>query len=160
MYLYVSLQPHSHLYQIPILLLNYHSLRRRSQNQKTYVWVPIFFAVSTHSHGLFSWCWKKKKKKSPYSYFINGSPYLVKLQQQQEQHYPFLPMCAVVVCVQTMECLPVFGIFNVRKEVGALSCIPGLCKHQNWLEEKRPSSHPGNELCLLRRSKNVLRHLA
>ena len=44
MYLYVSLQPHSHLYQIPILLLNYHSLRRRSQNQKTYVWVPIFFA--------------------------------------------------------------------------------------------------------------------
>ena len=107
--------------------------------------VSTDFLCSIYALAL-SWWWKKKKKKSPYSFFINGSPYLVKLQQPQEQHYPFLPMCAVVVCVQTMECLPVFGIFNVRKEVGALNCIPVLCKHQNWLEEKSPSSHPGNEL--------------
>ena len=28
----------------------------------------------------------------------------------QEQHYPFLPVCAVFSCVQTMVWLPVFGI--------------------------------------------------
>ena len=31
-----------------------------------------------------------------------GSPYLGKAQQPQEQRYPFLSVCAVFPCVQTM----------------------------------------------------------
>ena len=40
------------------------------------------------------------------------SPYLGKAQQPQEQHYPFLLVYVVFPCVQTMVCLPVFGIFK------------------------------------------------
>ena len=36
-------------------------------------------------------------------------PYLSKAQQPQEQRCPFLPVCAVFSCVQTMVWLPVFG---------------------------------------------------
>ena len=41
---------------------------------------------------------------------------LTQLQQQQEQHYPFLPVlqCVQYFCVQTLVWLPVFRIFNMR----------------------------------------------
>ena len=57
-----------------------------------------------------------------------GSPYLGKVQQ--EQRYPFLSVCAVFSCVQTMVWLPVFGIFNVRTDVDACDCIRGLYGHR------------------------------
>ena len=59
---------------------------------------------------------KKKSKKSVLHcllWEIIQSPYLGKAQQLQEQLYPFLSVCAVFSCVQTMVWLPVFGIFNV-----------------------------------------------
>ena len=55
-----------------------------------------------------------------------GSPYLGKAQQPQEQRYPFLSMCVVFPCVQTVVWLPVFGIFNVRTDVDACDCTRGL----------------------------------
>ena len=54
------------------------------------------------------------------------SPYLGKVQQLQEQRYPFLPVCAVFSCVQTMVWLPMFGILNVCKDVDACDCTRGL----------------------------------
>ena len=55
------------------------------------------------------------------TFFVSGgkfwSPYVGKAQQPQEQRYPFLLVCVVVSCVQTMIWLPVFGIFNVRTDV-------------------------------------------
>ena len=56
-------------------------------------------------------------------------PYLCKAQQPQEQRHPFLPVCAVFSCVQTMVWLPVFGICNVRSDVDARDCTRGLCGH-------------------------------
>ena len=47
-------------------------------------------------------------------YFIVRSLYLSKVQQPQEQRYPFLSVHAVCSFVQTMKWLPVFGVFNVR----------------------------------------------
>ena len=41
-----------------------------------------------------------------------GSPYLGTAQQPQEQRYPYLSVCAVFSCVQTVAWLPLFGIFN------------------------------------------------
>ena len=38
-----------------------------------------------------------------------------KAQQPQEQRYPFLFVCVVFLCVQTMVWLPVSGIFNVTQ---------------------------------------------
>ena len=40
-------------------------------------------------------------------------------QQPQEQRYPFLPVCAVFLCVQTMVWLPTFEVFTVCTEVDA-----------------------------------------
>ena len=54
-----------------------------------------------------------------------GSPYRGKVQQPQEQRYPFLSVCVVFVCVQTMVWLPVFGIFNVRTDVDASIALGG-----------------------------------
>ena len=54
-----------------------------------------------------------------------GSPYLRKAQQPQEQRYPFLSVCVVFVCVQTMVGLPVFGTFNVHTAVDARDCTQG-----------------------------------
>ena len=48
-----------------------------------------------------------------------GSPYLGMEQQPQEQRYPFLSVCVVFWCVQTVVWLPVFGIFNVRTDSDA-----------------------------------------
>ena len=50
----------------------------------------------------------------------------VRLQQPQEQRYPFLTVRAVFSCVQTMVLLPVLGIFNVRTDVKACDCTRGL----------------------------------
>ena len=49
----------------------------------------------------------------PYRKF--GFFYPGKAQELQEQCYPFLLVCAVFPCVQTMVWLPVFGIFNVAQ---------------------------------------------
>ena len=38
-----------------------------------------------------------------------GLPYLDKAQQPHEQYYPFLSVCAVLSCAETMVRLPVFG---------------------------------------------------
>ena len=47
-------------------------------------------------------------------------------QQPQKQHFPFLIVCAVFLCVQTMVLLPILGIFNVRTDVEACDCTGGL----------------------------------
>ena len=44
-------------------------------------------------------------------------------RQPQEQCYPFLSMCAVFSCVQTMVWLPMFGIFNVCTDVTSTHAI-------------------------------------
>ena len=51
-------------------------------------------------------------------------------QQPQEQHYPFLSVCAVFSCVHTMVRLPVLGIFNVHTDVDACDCTRGLYGHR------------------------------
>ena len=56
-------------------------------------------------------------------------PYLGKVQQLQEQHYPFLPVCVIFSCVQTMVWLPVFGILNVCTDADACDCAQGLYGH-------------------------------
>ena len=48
-----------------------------------------------------------------------GLPYLGKAQKPQEQRFPFLSVCAVLLCVQTMVWLPVWDIFNVRIDFDA-----------------------------------------
>ena len=61
------------------------------------------------------------------------SSYPGKAQQPQEQRYPFLSVCAVFSCVQTIVWLPlvpVFGIFNVHTDVDACHCTRGLYGHR------------------------------
>ena len=53
--------------------------------------------------------------------------------QPQEQHYPFLSVCAVFSCVQTMVWLPAFGIFYVRTDVDACDHTWGLHAHRKSL---------------------------
>ena len=78
--------------------------------------------VSIHLVHLFSYC------IIPCGKF--GSPYLGKVQELQEQRYPFLSVCAVFLCVQTMAWLPAFGIFNVRTDVDACDCTRVLYGHR------------------------------
>ena len=81
----------------------------------------------------------------------SGSPYPGKSQQPQEHRYPFLSVCGVFSCIQTMIWLPVFGIFNVRSDADACDCTRGLCGHrqrvrtESWPREKNPLPHPGLE---------------
>ena len=49
-------------------------------------------------------------------------------QQPQKPRFPFLPLCAVVVCVQTVVWLPVYGNFNVRTDVDACDCTLGAVR--------------------------------
>ena len=64
----------------------------------------------------------------PYEEF--GLPYLDKAQ---DHHYPFLPVCAVFLCVKTMVWLPVFGILNVSTDVNAYNCTWAVwAAYQNW----------------------------
>ena len=58
-----------------------------------------------------------------------GLPYLGKVQQLQEQHYPFLQMCVIFLCVQTMVWLPMFGTLNVFTDADACDCAQGLYGH-------------------------------
>ena len=51
-------------------------------------------------------------------------------QQPQEQCYPFLSVCAVLLCLQTVIWLPVFGIFNMCTDVDACDCAQGLSGHR------------------------------
>ena len=53
----------------------------------------------------------------------------VRLQEQQEQRYPFLIVCAVFSCVQTKVWLPTLGIFHVRTDVNACDCTQGMDGH-------------------------------
>ena len=82
-----------------------------------------------------------------------GLPYPGKAQQPQEQHYPFLSVCAVFLCVQTTVWLPVFGTFNVCAEINACECTRGLyrcCKRgctKSWLREKSLAA-PGTQTCV------------
>ena len=88
-----------------------------------------------------------------------GSPYLGKAQQLQEQHYPFLLVCVVFLCVQTMLWLPVLGIFNVHTDANACDfthTLHGHCKIRvctgSWLWEKNSllswELQPASVLCL------------
>ena len=43
---------------------------------------------------------------------------------------PFLSVCAVLSCVQTMVWLLVFGFFNVHTDVDACDCTRGLYGHR------------------------------
>ena len=75
------------------------------------------------------------------SYFIVpcekfGSLYMGMSQQLQEQRYPFLPVCEVFTCVQTMVRLPVFGIFSVGTDVDACDCTRGLYGHHRRVHWK------------------------
>ena len=55
--------------------------------------------------------------------------YLGKPLQRQEKRYPFLSVRAVFPCVQTAVLVPLFGIFNVRKDADACDCTQELCGH-------------------------------
>ena len=46
----------------------------------------------------------------------------VRLQQPQEQRYPFLTVLTVFSCVQTKVWLPMLGIFYMRTDVYACDC--------------------------------------
>ena len=73
-----------------------------------------------------------------------GSPYLGEAQQPQEQRYPFLSVCAVFSCLQTMVWLPVFEIFNMRLHLGAVRTP--YYENMHWkltLEEEEKNAGPG-----------------
>ena len=90
-----------------------------------------------------------------------GSPYLGNAQQLQEQRYPFLLVCVVFLCVQTMVYvwLPVLGIFNAHTDANACDFthrLHGHCKIRvctgSWLWEKNSllswELKPSSVLCL------------
>ena len=56
----------------------------------------------------------------------SGWPYLGRAQESQKQRYPFLSVCAVFPCVQTMVWPQVLGCFNVVTYVDACDCKRGL----------------------------------
>ena len=63
----------------------------------------------------------------------------VRLQQLQEQRYPFLPVC------------PVFGIFNVGTQDAACDCTRDLCKNGKSLHRKlgeKSLAAPGTRTCV------------
>ena len=57
----------------------------------------------------------------------------VRLQQPQEQRYPFLTVHEVFSFVHTAVWLPVLGIFNVRTDVSACDCTRWLRGHRKSL---------------------------
>ena len=74
----------------------------------------------------------------------------VRLQQPQEQRCLFLSLCAVLLCVQTIVWLIVFGIFNVHTESdasdftqGHMNIIGDFALTVDW--EKNPLMHNGSE---------------
>ena len=75
----------------------------------------------------------------------------VKLQQPQEQRYPFLTVYAVFSCVQAKVWLPMLGILNVHIDVNVCDCTWVLFGHrrrvctESWLWGKNPLPHQGIE---------------
>ena len=61
-----------------------------------------------------------------------------RLQQLQEQCYPFQVGCAVFSCVHTMVWLTVFGIFNMHTHADAGDCTRGLCGHPKRVCTRTP----------------------
>ena len=90
---------------------------------KTVSVTSLQFALDTGKSGLKRVANLKKRSKTS---IIPCMKYLhcltwVRLQQPQEQCYPFPPMCAVSVRAQTMVRLSMFGILNVD----ARACAKG-----------------------------------
>ena len=52
------------------------------------------------------------------------------VQHPQEQRYPFLSVCAVFSCVETMVWMPVFGICIVIADADACDCTRGAVRTQ------------------------------
>ena len=77
----------------------------------------------------------------------------VRLQQPQEQRYPFLSVRAVFSCVHTKVRLPMLGICNVRRDVKVSDFTRALYGHRkrvyikSWLWENSLAV-PGNRTCL------------
>ena len=74
-----------------------------------------------------------------------GPPYLGMVQQPPEQSYPFLSVCAISLCIQTVVWLPVLQIvLNALTDFSACNCTSGLHKHcrrictDSWPWEKSP----------------------
>ena len=80
------------------------------------------------------------------------SSFLGKAQQLQEQRYPFLSVCAVSSCVQTMVWLPVFGSFDLYTDEDACHCTWGLHRHS-----KRDSRRKKTLPCIGFKPASVLR---
>ena len=58
-----------------------------------------------------------------------GSPYLVRHSScKSNAAQSFIGVC-IISCVQTVVCLPVFGIFNMHTDVDACTCTWGLYGH-------------------------------
>ena len=77
----------------------------------------------------------------------------VRPQQPQEQRYPFLTVRAVFSCVQTKIWLPLFWIYNVRRDVNASDCTGRLYGHRKSLHWKltqgeKSLAAPGNRTCV------------
>ena len=71
-------------------------------------------------------------------------------QLMQEQHYPFLLVCVVFSCVQTIVWLPAFWIFNEHTHVEACNCVLGLYGHHKRVftlkvdSERKIACHTGD----------------
>ena len=114
--------------------------------------IPIFSLLFFHK--------TTKKLSSLIRYSKFGLPYLGKATSATGAMLPFptSAVCAAFPCVQTMEYLPAYGIFNMLTDVSACNCTQGLCKHceivypegGDW--EKNPMPHwgikPPSVLCL------------
>ena len=85
--------------------------------------ISIFFSLSTFYHFI-------------YPLGKSGCLTWVRLQQPQEQRYPFLSVFAVFSCVQTQVWLPMLGIFNLRTYLDARDCTRGLYWHRTSLHWK------------------------
>ena len=115
---------------------------------------PCYSRCSTQSalfYLVFYFCFKFSTSLIPAG--KSGRLTWVRLQQPQEQRYPFLTMPAVFSCVQAKVWLPVLGSFNVHTDVNACDCTRGLYGHRkrvgtkSWLVEKSLGA-PGNRTCL------------
>ena len=67
----------------------------------------------------------------------------VRLQQPQNWRYPFLAVCAVFTCVQTMVWLPVSEIFIMHTDVGVCHCTTELYEDHR---ESAPKVNSGRKI--------------
>ena len=88
----------------------------------------------------------------PYGEF--GSPYLGKATAAARAVLPIPTSKCIFLCVQTVVCLPVFGILNMHSDVDACNCTQGLYEHckrvctDSWLREKNDLAALGNKICV------------